>query len=263
MVFSAGPCEAWTAADCTDWPDDLVAIQADALMAATEILWEKTQKRFGLCSYTLRPCAQDCAGELALAWLYGSWLPTWGMASGGFGWPYPALVGGTWYNLGCGNCQNTCSCNILHQIELPYPVSAVTQVKVDGDILAPTAYRVDDWRYLVRLDGGTWPRCNDLNKADTEDGTWSVTATYGEAVPTLGAFAVNEMALRIARTCVTSCATPSGVVTQIDRQGVRKTLDKGLMGPVATEFVETYNPTRSGVATIINLDRPAARRVGT
>lgn len=267
--FDAGPCEPWTPLYCDAWPADLLPIQDMAVMAATEILWEKTKKRFGLCEYTLRPCAEECAGTDALAWLYGSWLPTWGMSGGGFGWPYPALIGGTWWNLGCGSCSGACSCTEVHQIELPFPVAEVLDVKVDGVELDPSAYIVNDWKYLVRVDGERWPRCNDLNLPDTEEGTWSVTATYGEQVPIAGRFAVNELALEYARACVgQACNLSAGVVSKITRQGVTKDLltaakngDLGLL--LSDRFVNTYNPTRSGVATIIALDSPRATRWGT
>lgn len=151
-----GPCQAWEPADCAVWPTNLEPVKDMALMAATEILWLRTKRRFGTCEISLRPCRRECGGELALAWLYGSWLPTQG---GTWGWPYPALVGGRWFNLGCGICADSCSCTILHQVELPYPVADILEVKVDGQVLVTGAYRVDDWRHLVRLDGGDWPTC--------------------------------------------------------------------------------------------------------
>ncbi len=268
VELNAGPCEAWDPVGCGTWPDDLMAIRDYALMAATEVLWERTKRRFGLCELTLRPCRRSCAPYGALAWL-NNWLPTWG-GSGGWGWPYPALVGGRWYNMGCGICENDCSCTILHQIELPTPVAQILEVKVDGDVLDSSEYRVDNWRWLVRLGGDEWPLCQDLNLADTEVGTWSVTATYGEVVPTLGLFAVNELALDIARSCVgQECGVPSGVVKQVQRQGVTKIFlsseyVNGQTGLKLTDrFFNTYNPTQSGVATVYNIDRPQSRRVGT
>lgn len=229
------------------------------------MLWLRTNRRFGACTTTLRPCREDCVPSLFAL------LPGWGSSGiGSWGYPFPALIGGQWYNLGCGSCQNTCSCTWLEQVELPYPVSGIGQVKVDGVVLAPSAYRVDDWRWLVRIDGGRWPTCQDLTKADTEVGTWSVTASYGEAVPELGRFAVNELALEIARGCVGStCKLSSATVSQLNRQGVTKEfmqgdVMKGQIGLYFSDlFINTYNPFRSHAAAIFDVDGPRARRVGT
>lgn len=268
-ALDSGPCEAWVPTDCADWPVNLEPVKDMALMAATEILWLRTRRRFGLCSLSLRPCRRECGGELALAWLYGSLMPSYGGTWGG--WPYPALIGGLWYNLGCGLCGDQCSCTRLSQIELPYPVAEILEVKVDGAVLVTGAYRVDDWRYLVRLDGEDFPLCQDLNLPDTAVGTWSVTASIGEAVPQLGMFAVGELALQIALGCVGSgaCNLPSGTLKSLDRQGIKQEFLQGgwLAGysglKNVNEFLALYNPTRSGVASIYSIDSPRPRIVNT
>ena len=139
--------------------------------------------------------------------------------------PAPALVGGKWFNIACGACSSGCSCSSVSEVVLPYPVASIEAVRVDGVVLDPSAYRVDDWRLLVRLDGGEWPRCNDLNLADTEEGTWSVTAQYGTEVPRLGQLAAGQLATQIAKACagVSGCLLPSTTVRQVQRQGVTKT----------------------------------------
>lgn len=266
--LNSGPCAAWEPADCAAWPDNLEPVRDMALMAATEILWNRTKRRFGVCELSLRPCRRECGGDLALAWLYGSWLPTYGGTGYGWGWPYPALIGGRWYNMGCG-CGDDCSCTAMHQIQLPYPVADIIEVKVDGVVLVTGAYRVDDWRQLVRLDGEDWPLCQDLNLPDTESGTWSVTLTVGEAVPQMGLFAVNELGLQIALGCVGSgaCALPAGTLKSLDRQGVKQEFLQGawLAGyrgmPAVQAFLETWNPTRSGTASIMAIDGPRRGRI--
>lgn len=265
--LSSGPCEAWVPADCAEWPTNLEPVKEMALMAATEILWTRTRRRFGTCTISLRPCRRECGGELALAWLYGSWIPTYG-GSWGMGWPYPALVGGRWYNLGCG-CGDDCSCVRLSQIQLPYPVADIIEVKIDGAVLVAGAYRVDDWKWLVRTDGGEWPLCQDLNLADTEEDTWSVTVAIGEAVPQLGMFAVDQLARQIALGCIgsTGCALPTGTLKSLSRQGVSQefllgTWLAGFSGLSAVDaFLETYNPQRASVASIYSIDGPRRGRI--
>lgn len=266
-ALDSGPCQVWTPHPCTVFPDDTVAVSGVALEAATELLWERSHRRFGLCSVTLRPCKQECWPAGAMAWL-GSWLPTTNASAGGWGWPYPALLGGRWYNLGCDSCGDSCSCTMLQQVKLPNPVASVTQVKVDGVVLAPSAYRVDNWQWLVRIDGNMWPTCNDLNLDDTHVGTWSVTASYGEIVPESARFAVGELAVMIAKACVQSGCAPSATTTTIQRQGVTKNLLADLDGKriglrMCDLFLRTYNPGNNRPAVIFDIDGQRARRVGT
>lgn len=263
-LLDSGPCQIWPPViDCVSVPTASPELTGLALQAATEILWNRTHRRFGVCQYTLRPCRRSC-------WPDWRWAGAWTDVSG-WGWPFPALIGGAWFNLGCSACGDSCSCSVLQETVLPSPVAQITEVKIDGLVLAPTAYRVDGWKVLVRVDGGTWPLCNDLSRADTEPGTWSVTAQYGEQVPTTGSFAVGALALEIIKRCVGSgdCALPVGSVREVTRQGVRKVfVDTQALGFKTglywvDLFLDTYNPGRNNVASVFDIDGPRARRVGT
>lgn len=267
-AIDIGPCAPWPTL-CTNYP--ATATPAEILEAewiATEILWMGTKQQFGLCPVTLRPCRKDCFP----AW---PWIPSSGWHDvSGLSWPFPApaLVGGQWFNIACGSCSSGCSCSRLSEVQLPYPVANVTEVKVDGVILPSTAYRVDNWRLLVRLDGGEWPRCNDLNLEDTEVGTWSVTAEYGTAVPRLGQMAAGQLATEIVKRCTNAsdCILPVGTVQRVTRQGVTKVFfdsDAFAGGKTgiyyADLFTSKYNPTNTGIATIFDIDGERSRRVGT
>ena len=264
LTTAFGPCEPWPVRWLCD-PDntDLVVVN-QAIEFATEVVWALSGRQFGLCTVTLRPCRRDCfEWPWDRSWV--EWLP-------GATWPSPALIGGRWFNLICGGCDENCSCSSISEARLPAPVHSVVQVKVDGSPLATGAYRVDDNRFLVRTDGGEWPRCNDLNKADTEVGTWSVTASFGQDVPEGGAWAVGELACQfIAARNGTECQLPRQV-TQLVRQGVTLRFDnvidllkEGLTGLYFVDlFVRTVNPRRlarrSGTYSI---DRPPPRRTNT
>lgn len=264
-----GPCEAWDL-ECATFPEGTSEqIRAMAAMAATEALWNRTKRQFGTCAVTLRPCRKDCFP----AW---PWIPIsgWNNLTGGmWPWPQPALVAGNWINIACGSCNSGCSCASVSEVRLPYPVNSIVSVKVDGVTLPSSAYRVDNDNLLVRLDGDEWPRCNDLNLPDTEPGTWSVTARYGDDVPELGKLAAGQLAVEIAKRCVNAsgCTLPQGTVQQVTRQGVTKVFfdsDKafaqGMLGLYwADMFIKTYNPSGTGLATIYSMDGPAPRRVGT
>lgn len=261
-----GPCADWP----VKWPCDISTVSPEitgsAVRMATETLWALSGRQFGLCEVTLRPCRRDCTDA---TWPFG-WSD---LIPSQTGYIRPALIAGQWYNLVCGNCPgNTCSCTPISEVVLPAPVHRVVSVKVDGVPLVTGAYRMDDNRFLVRLDGSDWPYCNDLNKDDTEVGTWSVTAEYGQLVPEGGAWAVGELACEIIRAINgDDCRLPLNV-TQLVRQGVT------ISFPTATEmfregrtglylvdmFLMTWNPhklsRRSGVYSV---DGTLHRRAGT
>jgi hypothetical protein len=210
-----GPCEGW---DQPIWSCALspaaAAVSGTAVQAAADVLYALTGRHLGTCTLTVRPCRRSCFGG---SWPYaGYW---WEMGV----YPRPVFYSGVWYNITCGGCgSGGCSCSVVEEALLPSPVAAVLQVKVDGVILSPSAYRVDENRLLVRTDGGRWPTCNDLTKADTEVGTWSVTLTAGgPAVSTLGKMALGELATQFAKllACDEDCLMPRPV-QQLVRQGV-------------------------------------------
>ena len=101
-----------------------------------------------------------------------------------------------------------------------YPVRAVTEVKIDGDVVDPDDYGLYKWRWLVRKNDDWWPACQDLSLDDTEDGTWSVSYTYGQDPPISAQLAATELACELYKACNGGdCALPAGV-TRLVRQGV-------------------------------------------
>lgn len=67
-----------------------------------------------------------------------------------------------------------------------YPVRGVSEVVVDGAVLASANYRVDDERTLVRTDGHQWPGRQDWAQSSAAGGavgTWQVTLTWGADPP--------------------------------------------------------------------------------
>ena len=87
--------------------------------------------------------------------------------------------------------------------------------------LDPDAYRVDNFRYLVRQDGGRWPYCQDMSKRLGEPGTWAVTVKVGAPVPIGGRKAAGKLACELARAAAgdKGCELPQRWQT-ITRQGV-------------------------------------------
>lgn len=235
-------CTTWTPVYTCDLTGVSPVVTGQALSAAVEVLDALTGRQFGGCQTTIRPCRRNCLGT---NWpnVLGWW--EWGS------WPRPLFYNGVWYNITCGTCVGGCACTFLSEVRLPAVVQSIDEVKVDGVVLDPSLYRLDDFRTLVRLGGSTWPICNELNYADTEVGTWSITATYGLQVPTLGQLAVGELMCELVNllTGNAKCSLPTPVQTLV-RQGItmnfldpNTVFDHGRVGLYLSDlFIQTYNP---------------------
>ena len=225
-----GPCQPWASAqdvwnccgqpmttvgegsDVTECPVDMTQYAVEA----SNILYELSGRLFaGACEKTVRPCTERFCGfqVLSRGYVVGPWS-YWGWGWNGWGWWYD----GSW---GCG-------CRPLSKVKLSgYPVREIVEVKIDGVVLDPAEYRLDDRRYLVRLrdvgDPNTpqfWPSCQALDLADTEAGTFSVSYRYGQDVPLVGSAAAAQLGCELYRACSgQECALPSGT-TRVSRQGV-------------------------------------------
>lgn len=264
MTADFGPCSDWVPYWTCDVSARSPALTGYAVNAATRVLWGLSGRRFGTCTVTLRPCRTEC---------YDSWPGGWSQwdttAQGTTVWSDYRY----WFPLGCGSCSGGgCSCASVSEAVLPSPVSTVVQVKVDGTPLVTGAYRVDNNRLLVRTDGQAWPYCNNLNKDDTQTGTWSVTAAYGEEVPTSARFAVGELACEIIKASTgTDCRLPAGV-TSLARQGVTISIPDfgelfkdGRTGLYLVDmFLASENPNRlQQRGRVYSVDHPSVRRTNT
>lgn len=263
MTADFGPCEDWPVYWTCDVSAHSPALTGYAVSMATRVLWSLSGRRFGTCTTTLRPCRREC---------YDNW--PWGWTE----WDRSVLGSSVWsdyrfwFPLGCGSCMAGCSCTSVSEALLPNPVNRIVEVKVDGTPLVTGAYRVDNNRLLVRTDGLKWPYCNDLSKTDTQPGTWSVTAAYGEDVPESARLAMGELACEIVKAGRgLDCKLPSGI-RSIVRQGVQieyaaanELLERGRTGLYLTDlFLQAENPDGlKSRARVYSVDRPTVRRTGT
>lgn len=262
---STSYCEGdWTPTFTCDLPTGSSAVSGVALQVASEILYALSGRQFGLCTVTVRPCRQDCYGD--------TWPAVIGVPATTY--PQPLLYAGQWYNLTCGSCTSGCSCAVVSEITLPTPVYDILQVKVDGEVLvADTDYRLDGNRYLIRLGGETWPLCNNINLADTEEGTWSVTYRSGQPLTELGKLALGVLTDEFTKAllCNTDCKLPKPVQS-LTRQGVSITFldpnevfQAGRTGLYIPDlFITTTNPRAlTQRARVYDIDNPQRyRRVG-
>lgn len=220
---------------CSDeWESYSTATQQRAASFAVQTLRALTGYQVGGCPVTIRPCREQAqAGYPAYA--YGQFLPV--------NWS------GTWTNMVCGH-GSICGCSQIQEIRLPLPVGQIVEVLLDGDALDPAAYRLDEPNRLVRLDGETWPACQDMAAALTEVGTFGVTYLNSEPVDGIGMYVAGLLAAEFAKGCDgKACALPRSV-TQIVRQGVTMTIAPGLFPDGLTgirevdAYTAAYNPNR-------------------
>lgn len=208
-------------------------VQERSLMLATSSLQMLTYYRVGTCPVTIRPCPETppcgCWGR---DYTHNAGLP----------WT-PVLWDGGWYN--CGTCGR--QCKPLSEIDLPGPVGYVDALLVDGQ---PIELFNGDWR----LDNGhllVWqgegespiPSTQDLNKPDSEPGTWSVTYSRSYPVGADAKLAVAHLAMEFAKACAPKgkCTLPRGV-TNVVRNGVSFSIEAGLFpgGLTGIDIVDQF-----------------------
>lgn len=242
---------------CATWESYPQATQDSALWLASTWLWGATGRRFGVCSFTVRP-SQSSRAELA----YQEFAISPGAE--GLGSPGgPFLFGGQWFNAGCtAACCGSSACAVV----LRGPVAEVTEVLVDGEIVAPSAYRVDvaggAW-LLVRTDGECWPACQNMTAGPDEAGSFEVTYGLGTAVPEALAIATALLACEYAKHLTGATCSLPAKMTRLSRQGVEVEVappdaGTGVTGiKMVDEIVATLNPGKlRQPPRVMSLDLP-------
>jgi hypothetical protein len=150
----------------------------------------------------------------------------------------------------------------VQAIDLPGPVGAVTEVVVGGEVLDPLAYRVENGRYLIRMDSGSWP---------TESGdNFRVTYFNSHPVDEMGSYAAGVMAaewLKLLTNAKGGCRLPRSV-TNIQRQGLTMELARGMFPdgvtgmPEVDAYIMLLNPFALKIMPrVYSLDLPEHRQV--
>lgn len=226
------------------WNQLDAAVQERSLMLATSSLQMLTNYRVGTCPVKIRPCPKPlpCScGSLDVEDPYsldsGSpWSPIarpW----------YPRMRDGLWYN----NCGCGATCAPLSEIDIPGPVGYISSFKIDGEEqdLVSGNWRLDNGHLLVWQGDGPSPvpETQDLNKEDTEVGTWSITYSQSYPVNEEARIAVTYLAMEFAKACGMKgkCSLPQGV-TNVVRNGVSFSLQAGLFpgGLTGIEVVDAF-----------------------
>lgn len=208
---SFGPATAWTTSDdvadcCTlDGTTDSSVLDPYVDTASQLLFLYSGRQFYGLSSKTVRPlCRPGCGCGQVLS----------------RGHLVPPRNGWDWW----GECSGPCDPSRV--LLSGYPVREITEVKVDGAVIAASGYRLERMRWLVRKNGDAWPSCQDMSLDDTETGTWAVSYTFGQNPPLAGQEAAKELACQLYKSCnaADDCAIPQGAV-RLTRAGV--TIERG------------------------------------
>ena len=195
-IFGCAPLAGVADAD-KNWSE-----AADAVETASRWLYLWSGRKYpGICQATVRPCRPA------------------------HGWGLPSMAD-TWW-LGACRCgaatAGACACGGVDELYLSpeLPVLGVVSVYVDGVVLAASDYRVDDGKWLVRLDGDVWPGSQDLTLNPHADiDTFEVTYYFGQVVPVDGRRAAAALAAQVYADCTgaAGCTLPNRLRSRT-RQG--------------------------------------------
>lgn len=149
------------------------AQQQQAVALAVEWLWSKSARRYGTRPVLLRPQTRSRGMR--------PW-PGIGLQ------PMSSVISG----LSSGWMDGEGTREHDQVLELPAPVVSVESVEIDGVTVDPDVWRLEN-NYLVRQDGGIWPRTQNLIAALGQPNTWAVRFTRGFAVTDFGMYATGKL----------------------------------------------------------------------
>lgn len=256
----------------TDWscsytPEQLEEMRGDPLVAAQmerseALAWMTlaalTADQVGTCPITVRPCKAGCPPA-------GTWMVAPVDVSGHFAGVLPGRMSGfapfvngngAWVN-SCG-CTSSCSCVALCEAILPGPVGDILEVWLNGAVVDPGAYRVDNGDRLVRTDGECWPTCQNMAQDAHGDEAFSVTYYRGAAPDSVTLWLAGLLAVEWLKACQNdkACRLPAGT-RSVARQGVSYEISADMFGEAGTgirevdAFVHRLNPYRLKMAPVI------------
>lgn len=232
----------WPASiDITTYDPDTVALAERYAVASMRSL---TLNRVGGLPRTVMPTGRTCTSPFMRRDMFS---------------PTPWIASSE--SLKSCNCIFGCRCAPIGGVLLAAPVGDILEVKVDGVVLDPSAYRVEDGERLIRNDGLAWPACAGKD--------FTVTYLNAHKVDTMGAYAAGVLAHEFlkALTADKKCRL-SARVSAVSRQGVQMELTPGMFpdGTTGLEEVDAYlrlwNPNGAKHApAVYSIDAPRQREV--
>ncbi|MGH9093851.1 MAG: hypothetical protein ACRDXE_01685 [Acidimicrobiales bacterium] len=257
-----------------------------ALQAASDVLFQLSGRQYsGACQDTVRPSARrisvDHGRPIVIPTMQWAGAAYWsgGFMSGGGGFSQWG-----WYT---SNQEELPGGLLIPSVDLgAFPVTGIEQVLIDGAVVDPDTYRVDDNRHLVRLpdpdapgwpdNNAGWPIVQRMDLPTSEPDTFEVSFDYGTPPPPIGVMAAAELGYQlyaaVTPAAAGTCRLPQRV-TQITRQGITAVvldpmtfLDKGRTGLLICDyFLESINPhslRRRATAWSPDLGGRVVRRTG-
>lgn len=237
------PADVVRCAPCSGTAFDTDVLE-EACQIASDVLFALSGRQFsGVCPDVIRPIRDDVSG-----WSFpvvGSYSITYGESFG----TTPGML---------RHARDYVSDrrHLASEIRLPaYPVNTITQVRIDGAVLAHSEYQIADNRWLQRLKGA-WPFWQNVTLPATALGSFEVAYTYGVPIPPMGVRAAAAYACEVAKACQptggdSACALPPRTQS-IVRQGVSvRMLDpadllkegRGRTGlKIVDDFIAAVNP---------------------
>jgi hypothetical protein len=203
----SGPCSLWVDVDqiaaCCEMPTgmdefELIAQLTNAATVASELLfWAEGRRHAGACQRIARPCQTGCSCGYQV--LSRGHLVGWD--------------GNCWGDYNCG-------CTAVSAVKLAGSVREILEVTIDGVVVDPAEYFVDERRWLVRK-AARWPACQARDLDPDQPGTFAVTYIYGKNPPASGTRAARQLACELFKSCTGSedCNLPTGVM-RVTRQNV-------------------------------------------
>lgn len=217
---------------------------------AEELAWSMmlslTAGRVTVCPITVRPLCATCQRR---TWLSA---PVWGTAFWG---EVGDILPLDYFVI--SHAIGGCADGHARAVHLERPVGQIVEVKVDGTVVDPSAYRRDD-NMLIRQDGTLWPVTQNFDVDDTQVGSFSVTYYRGYKPTALFLWATGLLAWEFYKYLSgdKKCRLPDNV-TQVTRQGVSMTLEAGAFTDGRTGIreidavIRKYNPNALNQATVV------------
>ena len=218
------------------WPDSIIAAELDPNVKrlcevyASACMSALTLHRVGGNPVTIMPGGKD--------WLHGHYV--WYETLPDM-FPIGQFYPGTIYP-SAQELQQAVTVQEVQAIGLAGPIGDIVEVKINGVALPPSAYRVENARWLVRVDGQDWP--------DIQGDNFTVTYYNTSPVDEMGQHAAGVMAAEWLKAITKSkdkCRLPSNA-TNVSRQGITIEVASGMFPegvtgiPEIDAFLMLWNP---------------------
>lgn len=219
--MDAWPIDWPASVDTSAYDPEVVALAERYAVASLRLL---TLNRVGGLPKTVMPAGRTCTAPVMKRDMF-----------------YPVTYFPSAATLKACNCALGCRCAGVAGVKLTAPIGDIYEVKIDGVVLDPASYHVEDGDLLVRDDGKAWPACGGKN--------FTVTYLNGHKVDAMGAYAAGVLANEYLKmlTVTKGCRLPSSV-TNVQRQGLTFEVARGMFPDNMTgitevdTFVALWNP---------------------